>query len=393
MNIWIASAITSDSYGGIMRSMWQMKEGLIRGGHKVVIIYKNSAKETYLQFAFRLFIQLITSGSNAPDWIITRSTDGVLCGIVTKIARLKTKIILHSHGWEEKVYELEKKMPIYAVHPKTTWKAHIVRFPLLRLMLNVSTCCLCGTHDEARWVRMNYPRYRKKIRVFPNGIDVPKEAFWYQKNSIPKNILIVGGTTWKKNVEYGIRLFRTLLVNARDCRLFILGIDGQSEFLYRNAGIDRMEIQTLPSVHEERRIVPWEIHDENKRFILINKVHPSDMSFWYRFCPYLIAPSRYEGGHSFAILEALAHGMIVFASGIPSTKEIVKDRKNGVLISGCDLEWDKKRMLSVIKNPESVKMYRYNAWRTAQRHERNRHNRRIVSLLECRWSVRFKGAV
>ena len=64
----------------------------------------------YLVFAFALCKRLLLHAAKPPDWIIARSTDGVVCALAAKIFGMKTKIALHNHGWEERAYEVEKRL-------------------------------------------------------------------------------------------------------------------------------------------------------------------------------------------------------------------------------------------------------------------------------------------
>ncbi len=70
----------------------------------------------------------------------------------------------------------------------------------------------------------------------------------------------------------------------------------------------------------------------------------------YRAHPFLISSSRYEGGHSLAILEAMSFGMLIFASTIPSNKEIISDSINGYLISGTSIHDDANRICHIVQH-------------------------------------------
>jgi hypothetical protein len=71
---------------------------------------------------------------------MARSFDGVLCALACRVLYLSTRMILHNHGWEEYVYDVERRLPAnLGAVPRTTWKAKLVRFPLLRLMLRACT--------------------------------------------------------------------------------------------------------------------------------------------------------------------------------------------------------------------------------------------------------------
>lgn len=84
----------------------------------------------------------------------------------------------------------------------------------------------------------------------------------------------------------------------------------------------------------------------------IPSVKPNEMAKLYKESSYLISSSRYEGGHSFAILEGMIYQNIVFASNIPSTLEIITSGKNGVIISGNNIEGDAEIITKTISSEQ-----------------------------------------
>jgi hypothetical protein len=94
----------------------------------------------YFAFPVWLALRYICSLNKRPQWIVARSTDGIGVAILSRLFGFGTKTALHSHGWEEKAYQAEREAGPAAVSPKTTWKAHAIRFPLLRATLAMATC-------------------------------------------------------------------------------------------------------------------------------------------------------------------------------------------------------------------------------------------------------------
>jgi len=112
MKVWFAADLPEGSFGGVARSMHELAAGLRHRGHDAAIITRETTgSKNYLTFALKLGIRFLLCGKGRPDWIIARSTDGVFCALIIRLLRLKTGMILHNHGWEEKVYEFEKKLP------------------------------------------------------------------------------------------------------------------------------------------------------------------------------------------------------------------------------------------------------------------------------------------
>ena len=355
MNVWFAANIPKQSKGGIARSMRGLSEGLTQRGHCVKIFFssRGNGGDNYLVFAMKLGLRLLARLWDPPDWIIARSSDGFFCALLAKTFALKTRVALHNHGWEENVYEVEQRLPRSLISFPTTWKARMLRFPSLRLTLSLSDCCLSGTLSELRWLNSKYPQHRRKMRYVPNGVRAGPERTWAGQSGAPMHFLSVGGDTWKKNLGHVVAVFRELRKRAPAGRLFLIG-----------TGSNALNGVVLTE-------------DDRAAMTIVAEEEPQRMSQWYETCPYFISYARYEGGHSLAILEALSHGCVVFASAIPSTKEIVVNNHNAVLLSGVDVMEDAAVITGVLSNGAMIDRIRRHGLRTAQR---NRLDRQIIRL-------------
>jgi glycosyltransferase involved in cell wall biosynthesis len=292
-----------------------------------------------------------------PDYIIARSSDGILCALFSSIFSLRTKIILHNHGWEEKVYEVEKRLPKSAISNATSWKSHFLRFPLLRLNLSLAKFCICGTIEEARWISNKYPSVRKKLIVIPNGITKTERPYWPSLKDLPPSFLIIGGFTWKKNIEYGINLFFNIQKLLPEARLFIIG----------TGKIPSVKTTLLDSIGDA--------------VYTVERERPDNMRRWYETCPYLISTSRYEGGRPYGILEAQAKGMVVFSTDIPSVREFIFSNKNGVFLTGSEMQTDTTRIINTCNNVALVKKIGENGWKSASRSSIDRQVKRLEKIL------------
>lgn len=359
MNVWFAANIPEDSKGGISRSMRGLSDGLRQRGHRVRIVVNSpgTRNENLMVFAFMLGLRFLVHLKNPPDWIIARSSDGFFCGLLVKAFRLKTRVVLHNHGWEENVLELEKRLPRSFISFPTTWKSRLLRFPLLRATLSLSDYCVCGTLSEIRWLNTKYPRHRPKVRYVPNGVQCNHDFTWVDKDNAPLHFLSVGGDTWKKNLGHVVAVFRELRERAPASRLFLVG-----------AGSNAMKGIVLTE-------------DDRGAITIVAEEEPSRMERWYATCPFLISCSRYEGGHSFALLEALSYGCVVFASAIPSTMEVIQNEVNGILIGGIEPRKDAQAIRHALENNDITNRIRHNAQRTAQRNRWNRQISRLEKIL------------
>jgi glycosyltransferase involved in cell wall biosynthesis len=354
MIIWFAANVAPGSMGGIARSMQGLSDGLRTLGHRTGVIKNSAAIGGYVFFALKLGAKLLVNVAHQPDWIVARSTDGVFCALLIKVLSLKTRLAIHNHGWEEYVYELEQRLPGGITIPRTTWKARLVRFPLLRACLKLCTCCISGTTCETRWLKNKYPDVRHKLKYIPNGVDAVSSGFWLKQRDASYNLLAIGGFTWKKNLNHTIAVFENLSRIIPECRLYVIGPESEK---------GRLSAPLHPGI------------------IVVPEVKPEGMSAWYKTCPFLISSSRYEGGHSFVLLEALSHACVVFASTIPSSREIIRNGENGFLISGADVHLDAKAIADALVDKKKCMMIRRRAFSTALRNRWDRQAKRMERML------------
>ncbi len=340
MKIWIAAYINPSAPGGVLRSTTTIARELRKRGHRVRELYANKFYGNCILFSLGVMIKLIFT-LDRPVWLIARSTDGFFPILAAKTFGFKTHVALHNHGWEERVYEQEKRLPAHCINNPTTWRARAIRFPMLHLTLRLADCCLNGTVDELRWLRRRRP-VTTPLRYVPNGVDCisPLEP---PAQNMALRFLAVGGQTWKKRIDYAVDLIEAVRSHLPDSRLTLLGAD-----------MSRPE-KWIQSV----------------AFVKLTHIAPL-----YRTHGCLVMPSRYEGGHPFTILEAMSYGCIVFASAIPPHREIIRHSINGYCISGTDVEAD-ARLISDAISDSTRNRIRHNAISTAWR---NRWERQIDRL-------------
>lgn len=357
MKIWLAASVAQSSCGGVSRSMMQFCRNLRNAGLQVEVIFASKKTDNYLRFALSLALRFLRNLGDPPEWIIARSSDSVFCAALIRMFSLKTRIALHNHGWEEKVYQIEKRLPKRIITNPSGWKARLVRFPLLKANLFLSDICICGTIEEARWIAARYKSSIGKMRIIPNGIDVSQKPYWPQQENVPLNLLSIGGFTWKKNLEYSLQIFRKILSERSDARIILAGTGKITE--------------------EKRQLLNF----PEDSLTVIEKESPENMVRWYETCPFLISSSRYEGGRAFGILEAMARGCVVFGTAIPSTKEIIRDNQNGVMLKGTDPESDCSAIVKLYQDIEQVKRIGNAAWKYAKRNRIERQVKRLIRVL------------
>lgn len=352
-SIWFAANIESSSRGGIARSIHTLSNHLKENNYNVEIIFSSSKNSNYIIFSLKVLTTYIRSlNKTKPNWVIARSTDAFFLLLFIKLFRLKTGVILYNHGWEPLAYDLEKRIAKQNVDNPTTIKAKILRFPMLNISITLTDYLISGTITETRYLKKRYRRYISKFKYLPNAISLLN----IEKSEIKEKLtfLTVANSNWKKNLDYSINLFNMIHKDFPNTKLICAG--------------------TLLTNNEFKRKYGITEGIEN-----ITSVNPADMDNFYKKSNYFISTSRYEGGHSFAILEAINNRTLVIASSIPSTMEIIKNKRTGVIISGSNLHRD----LEIIKDTLSIddNKIRQNAFNSIKRYSIKRVGPQLERLL------------
>lgn len=320
--IWFVTNIHSSSNGGVARSVSTLSTYLKNSGYKVNLIFSKNKNTNFLSFSIYAFIKYLKSlYKNKPHWIIARSTDSFFTLLFIKVFKINTRVIIYNHGWEPLISDLEKRIPKHIIDNPTTFKAKLIRFPMLKISLMLCDYLISGTIFETRYLKRKFQKYSSKFKYLPNAL-VFKNA---NRNIIKaeETFLTVANMNWKKNLSYTINLFNSIRKEHPKVKLICAGTSLSDNEFYKEFG-DSDNIKNIPSVN------------------------PEEINALYKESKYLISSSRYEGGHSFAILEGMIHGNIIFATPVPSTKEIINNGQNGILISGTDITQDTKTINEAI---------------------------------------------
>ena len=361
MRIWLAADIAADTTGGVMRSIKEISIAMKKRGHVVKVITRQKAeKGNYIGFSIQLGLRMMLAVFNRPDWVIARSTDGLGCALLSRLFGLQTRVALHNHGWEEFVFDVERKMPRKIVNNPTSVRGLALRFPLLRQTLKSAHLVISGTLHETERLRKKFPKHAEKIVYLPNGTNPKPSAYWVETAAKPLTFLAVGNASWKKNIRHTLRVFEEIRTEFPEARMICAGSGVADEAFAAVFGIAKPEgVINLPSVAA------------------------GEMDQWYCECPYLIMPSRYEGGHPFTVLEAMSHGVIVFASPIPAMTEIINSGENGFHINSLNPVDDARAVLATIKSRDDLDTVREKAAATALEYDWKNVSARMEAFL-CR---------
>jgi glycosyltransferase involved in cell wall biosynthesis len=359
VRIWFAANIPGSSQGGVARNMLGFRRELASLGHQVELVFADGPAifRNYLVFTCILALKLLcASPDKRPAVVIARSTDGLGCALAVRLLGMRTRIVLHNHGWEERIYDIARTHRHEHEPSLFTWKSPAIRFPLLRLTLALSHACACGTIDEIRWLVYRFPRCAGKLRYAPNGVDLPLSAA-PRVDWLP-HFLCVGAAGWRKNTMHTISVFASVRQQCADARLTLVGAGSSDLTRLLPPGLDSTSMEIIATASMD------------------------DMVSHYRRNPFLITTSVYEGGHALALLEAMAGGCVVFARAIPSACEIIRDRHNGVLLPCADPAADAAIILSVLNDQGGLERMSSNARRSAMRNRWPRQGGRMNTILQ-----------
>ena len=356
LSVLFAANVNPSRSGGVGRSMESLSDGLKCLGHSTEVVYHAQFSRIplgYIFFGIWLCFTRLLFVKAKPDWIIARSSDGFFCACAVRLFGLNTRVALHNHGWEEKVFEVERRIQRPEGAAKTTLLAHLIRFPLLRGTLQLSHACISGTLDECRWLVRQFPKHRAKMAYIPNGISVEISPVWNSAEQFPPRFLFIGGTTWKKNPDYAAKIFRHIAVVLPDAEFHLVGTS----------------------------VIPQPLMQFAKQCTCIRGIDPQEMVQRYRYSPFVISTSRYEGGHAYVLLEAMVQGCIVCVVSLQSTSEFLHTGKNGVELHGQDAAVDAQIIVALYTEQSRLAELSRNAYATAGRNLIERQSRRLELVL------------
>lgn len=147
-----------------------------------------------------------------------------------------------------------------------------------------------------------------KIDVIPNGIVLEKYAKRKSRPKDGKTLLFVGQPARRKGWQYFIEAMPRILKEIPDAKAVFIGYrkNDELEAMCRRHGIEN-SVRFLGFLPEDRKI---------------QALQSSDV---------FVLPTLYEGfGQVF--LEAMASGLPIVTTDVAGNKEIVEDRKNGILV-------------------------------------------------------------
>ena len=119
-----------------------------------------------------------------------------------------------------------------------------------------------------------------------------------------------------------------------------------------------------------------------KHVVFHGWVDQSKLSSYYKSADICVFPSRHEG-FGLVVLEAMASGIPVIASDIPSFQEIISDGYDGKLFKSEDADDLSKEIIALYQDPHLRKKLSRNAFEKAKRYSWENIADKYISLYKC----------
>ena len=204
------------------------------------------------------------------------------------------------------------------------------------------------------WYRLN----RDKVVVIPNGVDL--KMFTESNGRIllegDPSVLYVGHLSGLKGVDILIRAVAKLRSELPNIKLHLVGNGNAPCFaaLSKKEGIEKYVI----------------FHNWAKQSLI-----PS----YYKSADICVFPSRHEG-FGIVILEAMASGIPVIASDIPSFREIISNGTDGRLFKSQDVDALSKEVIALYHDPYLRKELTHNAFEKVTKYSWEKIAEKYISL-------------
>ncbi|MEK7257969.1 MAG: glycosyltransferase family 4 protein [Bacteroidota bacterium] len=351
MNILLVSkSLPHNFQGGIQTHVWKLSEHLLRRGHEVSILtagswnkgiqrrslegrhlielpYLPGRKLPFLsvsaeEFSFNLAARRwLLKNQTLFDLIHLQGRSGAL--FLKNKAQIKTPVVSTFHGLIS--IEQDKAKGKQASFDQKMHRLVATKMEDRTLQNAQALIAISGEMQAAMEARQ--PAAAGKIRRIYNGIDVPEIGDWRLVTgdldapnhpspitnhpspitNHPSQILFVGRLTALKGV---FPLVEAMKKVRRDIRLVLVG-DGDA----------RPELEKL--------VLKNGLQD---RIHFAGALDSEQVKAWMRHCSALILPSYYET-QGIVLMEANALGKPVIGVAVGGVPEVIKNRKNGLLLS------------------------------------------------------------
>lgn len=200
-----------------------------------------------------------------------------------------------------------------------------------------------------------YSRFLKNIEVIPNAVPFNTNKI---SNKNKKRIIAIGRLEEIKGFEYLIDIFNLVHDKYQDWILTIIGCGSEQKNL-------------------EKRIKEYKLEDRIQILQFTNNVQEELLN-----SSIYTLTSKSEG-FGLVLIEAMECGLPIVSFDIPSSKEIISNLEDGILIPKGDIQEFAKQLSKLMKDYDRRKVYGECAKKNAQRY----HMDNIIN----QWDNLFKS--
>lgn len=336
--------------GGVGKVAYYLPRALRK---KVSVTYLRGIKSTknYPEIYFNVFSQFVKKEFDIihfnanPAWINGSS-------MLLRFAKLRqTRTVLNIHG----IPQLERRAEQW--HESVSFIYWMPTLSYCNLADRIVVNSEYMRNNVVVWYRVN----RDKVAVIPNGVDLKMFAGSNDRIMLEgdPSVLYVGHLSGLKGVDILIQAITKLRSELPNIKLHLVGRGNDPYFaaLAKKEGIE-------------------------KHVVFHGFAEHSMLPSYYRSADICVFPSRHEG-FGLVILEAMASGIPVIASDIPSFREIISDGSDGRLFKLEDADALSKAVIALYQDPHLRKELSRNAFEKATRYSWENIADKYISLYKC----------
>lgn len=333
--------------GGVSNVAYYLPQALRK---KVNVTYLSGIKSNkdYPEIYFNVLRQFVKKGFD----IIHFNTNPTFINgssMLLRFARLRqTRTVLNIHG----IPQLEERVAQWHVPVSfIDWTRRLSYYKLAdRIVVNSEFM----RDNVIVWYGLN----RDKVVVIPNGVDL--KMFTDSNDRImlegDPSVLYIGHFSRLKGVDILIQAIAKLRSELPNIKLHLVG-KGNDRYLALLAKKEGIE----------------------KHVIFHSWVKQSMAPSYYKSADICVFPSRHEG-FGIVILEAMASGIPVIASDIPSFREIISNGIDGRLFKPEDAAALSKEVIALYQDPQLRKELSHNAFEKVTRYSWEKIAEKYISL-------------
>jgi phosphatidyl-myo-inositol alpha-mannosyltransferase len=350
--------------GGVVNHVTALERQFIRMGHEVKVIAP--ASKAFTEFGDR-FIPIGKPRSIPASGTIARITISLNLGKRIKEVLDREKFdIIHLH---------EPFMPMLC--------SAVLRFADVPVVATFHACAgrpgyYFGWPVSAFAIRHRTPKIKRQIcvsmaaeryvrrwvhgsaEIIPNGIDL--DIFTPDVEPFPEymdgkiNILFVGRLESRKGLSYLLRAFKTIKKDTPNTRLIVVGPGKRSRANYER----------------------WVRNNHIEDVVFTGFASQMELPRYYRTADIFCAPATGRESFGIVLIEAMAMGKPIVATGIEGFRCVVTPGEDGILVKPRSSEQLRRALMKLINNPGLRRKMGENGRIKAQQYSWKKIARRII---------------